>query len=169
MKYQIALSIILSSLVVLNSCKGEKADSGIDKELYDMAKSTNGFVWYKNSNSLLDKSNGSGHPQAKLRTRYNATAASQLDSEGKILPNAIFPTGSLIVKELHTISGNLDRYALLWKQPDNEFADENGWVWGYINSNGNVAASAEERGTACINCHSQSDNIDYMLMNKFFP
>jgi hypothetical protein len=169
MKNIIAIILVSGLIVLLNSCKREKATSGIDKELYDLAKSTSGFVWYKNSGALLDKSSGSGHPQPKLRTRYNSIAASQLGPDGKILPNTIFPNGSLIVKELTKSSGEIDRYAILYKQPDNEYADNNGWVWGYINSNGNVAESAENLGSACISCHSQSDNIDYMLMNKFFP
>ena len=44
-----------------------------------------------------------------------------------------------------------------------------GWVWGYINADESIAAPASEKGSQCISCHSQSDNIDYMLMNKYFP
>ena len=45
------------------SCRKEKKATGTDKELYDMAKTTDGFVWFKNSGSLLNKSAGSGQRQ----------------------------------------------------------------------------------------------------------
>lgn len=133
-----------------------------------MAQSSEGFTWFKNSEALLDKSSGSGHPQAFLRTRYNSIAAQQLGEDGRILPDAVFAEGALIVKELYENSSTLSRYAVLYKSSGNEDADVNGWVWGYINADGNVAVSASEKGAACSGCHSQSESIDNMLMNKFF-
>lgn len=118
--------VIIISII---SCKKSKVEA-IDSELYEMAKKTSGFTWYKNSSALLDKSSGSGHPQEFKRTRYNSIAATQLESNGKIMANANFPEGSLIVKELFENSNTLDRYAILYKDSDNDAADENGWVWG---------------------------------------
>jgi hypothetical protein len=163
------LTFCLASIWTINSCKKEKAAEGIDKDLYDMSTVASGFVWYKNSSSLLDKSAGSGHPQPFLRTRYNAIAATQLDSSGKVMTGATFPEGSLIVKELHDNSTTLGRYAILYKKPGSADADAKGWVWGYINADGKVAEPASKKGTSCISCHLQADNIDYMLMNKYFP
>lgn len=151
------------------SCKKDKEAIGTDKVLYDMAKQTNGFTWYKNNDMLLDKSSGSGHPQAFLKTRYNTIASSMLDTNGKIALNAAFPEGSLIVKELYSNTSTLDRYAILYKNTSNENADTKGWVWGYINADGSVAESSTNKGESCIGCHSQTGQIDYMLMNKFFP
>jgi hypothetical protein len=151
----------------MNSCKKEEKE--IDKELYELAKETSGFVWYKNTSTLLSKSSGSGHPQTSLRTRYNSTAANKLDANGKIIANVTFPEGSLIVKELYENASSLTRYAILYKKSDSPFADAKGWVWGYINADGKVTEAASNKGKACISCHNQSDNIDYMLMNKFFP
>ncbi|MGB1317844.1 MAG: cytochrome P460 family protein, partial [Flavobacteriales bacterium] len=150
------------------SCTKDEAAVGIDLELLNMAEETAGFVWFKNSDEWLPKSSGSGHNYSGLRTRYNATAATQLDTEGKIRGNAAFPEGSLIVKELSN-GTTVERYSILWKQSDNANADSNGWVWGYINADGSVATTAEDQGAICTGCHLQSDNIDYMLMNKFFP
>ena len=82
--------------------------------------------------------------------------------------NASFPDGSLIVKEL-TSGSSVERYAILYKRSDSEHADDRGWVWGYVNEDGTVATTAEEKGAICTGCHLQPDNIDYMLMNKFFP
>ena len=81
----------------------------------------------------------------------------------------MFKEESVIVKELFDSDNNLARYAVLFKDTDNEFADAQGWVWGYINSDGTVAETAENRGKACIGCHQQTGSIDYSLMNKFFP
>ncbi|MFN4852873.1 MAG: cytochrome P460 family protein [Bacteroidota bacterium] len=153
----------------MNSCKKEEQAQGTDKELYEMAKTTSGFFWYKNSDALLNKSSGSAHPQNFLRTRYNSIAASKLDSNGKISSGATFPEGSLIVKELLDNSSTLKRYAILYKKSGSSDADAKGWVWGYINADGTVAEAASKKGTSCISCHSQANNIDYMLMNKYFP
>lgn len=154
--------------ISLQGCKKDEPAEGIDLELFNMAEETSNFVWYKFNDSWLAKSSGSAHNFNNLRTRYNFTAANQLDVDGKILPNASFPEGSLIVKELS--DGNLvERYAILYKRPDSEYADANGWVWGYVNSDASVVTSAEGKGVGCISCHSQQDNIDYMLMNKYFP
>ena len=163
------LSTCLLGILLNKSCKKDKVASETDKELFDLATETNGFVWYKNSSALLDKSGGSGHPQPFLKTRYNAIAATQLDTSGKIVSGSTFPEGSLIVKELYDNATKLGRYAILYKKSSSEDADANGWIWGYIDSDGTVAVPASKKGTSCINCHSQAENIDYMLMNKFFP
>lgn len=156
-------------LIFLSSCKKENNIDGTDKELYDMAIDTSGFTWFKNSSVLLNKSSGSGHPQPYLRTRYNAIAATKLDSAGNIILGTNFPEGSLVVKELFENSTTLKRYAILYKNSSNENADANGWVWGYINEDMTVAEPSSNKGASCKSCHSQADNIDYMLMNKYFP
>jgi len=161
--------LVISCFISLSSCEKDKAAIEIDKQLFDLAKSPSGFVWFKNSDELLAKSSGSGHPQDFLRTRYNSIAATQLDANGKIIEGTTFPEGSLIVKELYEDASTLDRYAILYKDSENEYADANGWVWGYINANGSVAVSADTKGSSCISCHSQTNNIDYMLMNKYYP
>ena len=165
----IILFVTISGILAMSACKKEETAEGIDKELYDMAQNTSGFTWYKNSNAFLDRSSGSGHNFPFLRTRYNSTAANQLDSIGKIKTDASFAEGSFIVKELYNGDNSLARYAMLYKKPNDANADANGWIWGYINADGSVAVTATEKGNQCINCHTQTDNIDYMLMNKFFP
>ena len=163
------LASFLVIILTIHACKNENQAIGTDQELYEMAQSTQGFRWFKNSNTLLAKSSGSGHSNPFLRTRYNAIAASKLDSTGKIQTGATFPEGALIVKELYDNSSSLGRYAILYKKSTHADADARGWVWGYINSDGSVAEGASKKGSACISCHSQTDNIDYMLMNAYFP
>jgi hypothetical protein len=162
------LTICVIIAINTTACKKDKSTTQIDTDLYNMAKETNGFTWYKKQNIQLNKSAGSGHPQPFLKVRYNIAAA-KLDSTGKIIAGTVFPNGSVIVKELYTSNTTLTRYAILYKQPNSEHADAKGWVWGYIDANGDVSISATEKGNGCISCHSQTDNIDYMLMNKYFP
>lgn len=159
----------LMVLGLFASCKKEDTVSGIEKEMLDLAKVSTGFIWYKNSPQLLNKSAGSGHPQPLFRTRYNAVAATKLDANGKIIAGAEFPEGSLIIKELYSNATTFARYAMLYKKSSSAEADANGWVWGYINADERAEEPASNKGTSCSSCHSQADNIDYMLMNKYFP
>ena len=163
----IALALVVAGM--LGSCKKSDEAEGIDKQLLDMAQSSSGYTWYKNDAALLDKSAGSGHNYPFLRTRFDQIASAMLDSNGKIMDSITFPEGSLIVKELYSDGSTLSRYAILYKQSNSSYADAKGWIWGYINSDGTVAVTAEEKGQQCISCHSQDGNIDYMLMNKYFP
>ena len=153
---------------LLYSCTKDKVEGITDAELLELAKKTDGSTFYAFSPLLLDKSAGSGHPQPFLRTRYNAIAASQLDMNGKIRDGAAFPEGSLIVKELYSDPNTIDQYAILYKKATG-VADSRGWVWGYVKANGTVVVPASKKGSSCINCHSQNENRDYMLMNKYFP
>lgn len=163
------ISFLTLFVAFLLSCKKDKIEDISDAELLNLSKNTTGFVWFKNKDSLFAKSSGSGHSFAFLKTRYNSIAKTQLGSDGKVIPNAVFPEGSLIVKELFSDSNTLSRYAILYKKSSSNFADEKGWIWGYVNSDGTVAEAASKKGTSCISCHSQTGQIDYQLMNKFYP
>ncbi len=163
--------LFLSLLIGLfMSCTKDKGLDTKDKELYQLALQSDGYFWYKNSDSLLDKSSGSGH-EGYLRTRFNSIASSRLDTSGKISGSAAFPEGSVIIKELFTTKqfSSLRRYAILQKKSDDKLADKNGWVWGYVNPDGTVAHSANLKGEGCNSCHSQGGNVDYVLMKKYFP
>ena len=171
MKRIFGITFFVCTIVLggLTSCKHDAITSDIDWELYEMAQKTNGYTWFKNSSTPLAKSSGSGHSEPLLRTRFNGIASTKLDSNGRVMDGIVFPEGSVIVKELLNGDQSLERYAILYKDSSNEFADANGWVWGYVFSDGRVAEKAENKGRACIPCHAQDDNIDYVLMNKFYP
>jgi hypothetical protein len=139
-----------------------------DQLLFEKAKSLVDFTWFEKVDSLYKKSSGSGHGQAFFKTRFNAIAAIVLDSNGRMVDGNLFFEGSLIVKELYKDAQTLDLYAILYKDSKNVDADAKGWVWGYIRPDGNVAVSATKKGISCISCHSQTGNIDYVLMNKFY-
>jgi hypothetical protein len=169
-KYSVLISLIAIAVssIQLPSCKNDPPD-GIDKQLYDLGRKTEGFVWYKNSSEQLNNSSLTGHAEPKQRTRYNQIASTILDSNYKILENAIFPEGSLIVKELYQSNGDLSTYAMLYKKSSQLEADQDGWVWGYFENNGDVKFEASKKGSSCRGCHSQSGSIDFNLMNLAHP
>lgn len=167
--YKVILSVAIFIFVGLSSCKHETITNDINWELYEMAQQTDGFTWFKFSSASLPKSSGSGHSEPKLRTRFNEIATTMLDSTGRVIDGITFPEGSFIVKELLNDDDSLERYATLLKDSENAYADANGWVWGYLYPDGKVIIKAEDKGKACIGCHSQTGTIDYILMNKFFP
>ncbi len=152
----------------LSSCKNDPPD-GIDAQMYEMGRDAAGFVWYKNSSAQLNSSGLTGHSEPKQRTRYNMTAATVLTSEFKITEGAVFPTGSLVVKELYKSNGNLSTLAMLYKKPDAPEADADGWVWGYFDEKGDVRVAASDKGSQCRSCHSQAGAIDFNLMNLAHP
>jgi len=156
------------SLLLFIACKKEEKLSDIDQQLFDMAKETKGYTWFRFSDAFLNKSHGSAHSQAFLRTRYNTTAATMLDSAGRVKTGAKFPEGSVVVKELAETRSRITLYAILYKNSSSTFADDKGWVWGYIKTDGTVSETAVNKGNACIGCHSQGNNQDYMLMSKYF-
>lgn len=159
----------IACIGLLTACKKDKAASESDKTLFNLANVPSGYLWFENVDSLYSKSSGSGHAYPYLKTRYNTIAQQSLDATGRIMENATFQEGALIVKELINEDETVGRYAILQKNSNSPDADAKGWVWGYINADGSVAVPAKDKGTTCISCHTQSGNIDYMLMNKFFP
>lgn len=164
-------TIALAILASLQACKNDDdtgSSQNTDELLYEMAKKTSGFTWYKNDDTLLNKTSGSGHSEPFLRTRYNDVAAAMLDNDGKVAPGTVFPDESLVVKELRNNATSVNTYAVMYKKNGHPDADVDGWVWGYLNSSGEPLFPAASKGASCRGCHSQAENIDFTLMNKFF-
>jgi hypothetical protein len=176
-KFLYVIILFVSLLIGLDACKKkdpapvDDGSSALDNELYQSSRDTTGFVWYKFNDTILDRGPGSGHYLPKLRTRYNAIAAAYLDAGGKVIPGTIFPSGSLIVKELFDTSYTHLQYAVMRKSPGSPFADAYGWVWGVYRTSGNyVEVSVSTKGVDCKGCHSGlSGNIDLTTMNYSHP
>jgi hypothetical protein len=161
--------LLLFSSLLLSACTKDKTPAPTDAQLVKLVFETPNFRYYQDNDSLYTKTSGSGHNFPFLKTKYNTIAASQLDSEGNILPNALFPEESFIVKELYSDSSTIEVFAVLYKNSGNVNADANGWVWAYVNADKSIGFESSRKGVGCISCHSQSGNIDHMLMNKFYP
>ena len=156
-------------LPLLFSCSDQGAVPSLpeptDGELLALARSSGPWVFYKNSNDTLLKAVGSAHDEPRLRTRYNAQAATQLDVAGKIRANPNFPDSSLIVKELFT-GTTITTYAIMLKLRTAVNAG-NGWVWSETDAAGLVKISASSKGAGCIACHSVG--LDHTRMNDTHP
>lgn len=167
-------ALLFAAALALNACKKDEkkpAADTTDRDLSALARATTGFTWFGHDAALRPKSSGSGHGEAFLRTRYDATAATQLDhATGRVRAGAVFGTGSLIVKELHqTATGGISQYAVMQRNPTNPNAAPNGWVWAEFNPDGSVSLSSASKGSGCTGCHGQAGHVDATLMNKFFP
>jgi hypothetical protein len=167
MKIKTALFLCFFWLIL--SCAKDKTPEPTDAQLVKLVFETASFRYYKDNDSLYAKTSGSGHNFPFLKTKYNTIAASQLDSEGNLLSNATFPEESFIVKELYSDSTTIDVYAVMYKNSGNANADANGWIWAYVNADKSIGFESSRKGVGCISCHSQTGNLDYMLMNKFYP
>jgi hypothetical protein len=161
-------AVLISSLIVWNACKHEPKE-GIEHEMFEAGRKSEGFTWYKFNSQIIPSSELSGHSDPDQRTRYNSIAAAMLDANGKVMEGITFPEGSLIVKELYKNNGNLNTYAMMFKKPSAAEADAAGWVWGYFDEKGSPRASASEKGAQCRGCHNQNGSIDYSLMNLAHP
>ncbi len=168
------LSVVVG-LVVVASCGGSEGTllpppggqtQITDADVFRLSQVTAGSVWYKNSPDTLARSAGSGHSELRLRTRFNARAASQLDASGKVRAGTVFQDSSIIVKEL--INGStLIRYAVMMKLPSSSSAGTGGWLWAYYSPTGSAQISISSRGGACVGCHSSG--IDQTRMNDSHP
>jgi len=176
MKKNIDLLIVsLLCISMLSACQMSTTPTTTTTEaltipkIVEIAKQTSGYTWYKKSDAYLPKNGVSGHTEVFQRTRYDATAATQLDANGKVKAGAIFPEGSTIVKELVNADKTINAYALLIKRKADPSADADGWVWGYVTAAGAERHPLSSKGVGCITCHSISGHIDRTLMNVSNP
>lgn len=167
------LPVLFSGLFLLSACKESTTapdtaspSTTTEAQLYAMGKSSAGFTFYKLSTDTIAKGGNSGHPDARLRTRYNAIAAHYLDASGKVKTGTVFPDSSLIVKELFTGS-TLTTYVFLFKKKNDTNADANGWVWAETDPSGAATYPVGNKGSGCISCHSSG--IDFTRMNDAHP
>lgn len=137
-----------------------------DATVSALARASSGWTYYKNRPDTLLRSVASGHAETRLRTRFNARAATQLDAAGKVRAGADFPDSSLIVKEL-IVGGVLNRYAVMMKLRGSANASAGGWLWAYYAPDGATQIGIGGRGYACAGCHSVG--IDFTRMNDSHP
>jgi Cytochrome P460 len=97
-------------------------------------------------------------PHGSFKLRFNNTAAAALDSSGELAIGGTFPTGSVIVKEIHS-GTTVTLYAVMKKDPSNANAG-GGWLWAEYGPSGSVAVSVTAKGTSCVSCHSLTPNRD---------
>lgn len=164
-------NLCVTSLALVLACSSEgaapiSATDITDAQLSALARASAGWTWYRNRPDTLLRSVQSGHAESRLRTRFNAHAATQLDATGKVRAGASFPDSSLIVKEL-IVGGTLSRYAVMYKLRGSGLAGAGGWLWAYYAPDGSAQIGIGGRGSACVTCHSAG--IDHVRMNDSHP
>jgi hypothetical protein len=112
-----------------------------------------GYTYYQSGATLP----GLG-PHGSFKLRFNSVAAGALDSSGELPSGGSFPTGSILVKEVHNGS-TLTLYAVMKKDPANANAGS-GWLWAEMGPSGAVVVSVTAKGSGCVSCHSLSPNRD---------
>ena len=155
------LFIPLFSFIVIAGCTKDRTPAGIDAELFSKAQRKEGFAYYNFSTEFLASTKVGGHKSTYFRTKYNSLAATILDSTGIAFPGSFFPEGSMIVNEMSSIKGEPEKYAIMFKDKNSDYADEKGWVWSYANADNTIIEPASRKGISCISCHS-SDNSTLM-------
>lgn len=141
-----------------------------DQELLDMAKTTSGYTYYKNSNDITASSPQSGHNDF-FRVRFNSIALAALTDNGKLPEGGTFPEGSVIVKELHKLQDGTEQtgLAVMIKRKGDPNASEKDWVWGeYFGGTTANAKMVTSKGTGCLSCHAGSKR-DMVRVFELFP
>jgi hypothetical protein len=83
-----------------------------------------------------------------------------LGNDGRLPKGAVFPNGTIIVKEAYSdLNGFLTQYAIMKKETTNKYT-RNGWLWYEVNSYGTKPYSISVKGQKCINCHTRPATID---------
>lgn len=162
MKKLFLVILLLSGMVGIYSCrKDEEDEKKVNKDLYCDINSGS-FSYYVGTQVITE---GLGGAHGFIKVRYNAIAASALDSTGKLPVGATFPNGAVVVKEIYnSINGGLKLYAVMKKETSSEYAGS-GWLWGEYKPGGDVVFSAAKKGNGCISCHSLANNRD---LNRVF-
>jgi hypothetical protein len=120
------------------------------------------WKYFENRTTPFDRSSlPSPHNEPFLVVRYNAKAATRLDSFGRVAPGA-FQDSSIVVMELSDGTA-VTTYAAMMKLPNSASAGAGGWVWGEYAPGGNVRTSTNSRGASCSSCHSKG--VDFTRMN----
>lgn len=161
-----ATSIINFSVVgiflLITSCTKDVAKNPelaySDKALLDSCRNSEAFVYYQNSNSIIQVSPSSNSPHGAFKLKFNKIAAKALTDNGKLPVGQKFPEGSMVVKE---ISSN-GIYALMYKH-------NNAWLWAEMHNNGSIIHSVYKDATsACVSCHNQNGQRDLVVSFHFY-
>ena len=139
---------------ILTSCGDDTTTKSLDGQLYDES-TADGLIYYRNGEVLAGQSPS---PHGAFKLAFNDIAQAALDTSGELPVGAVFPEGSLIVKEIQT-NGTLSLLAVMKKESGNDNAAE-GWLWSEYDPDGSVVIGVSKKGTSCTGCHGGSPNRD---------
>ena len=163
-----SLFLLAALGLLLMQCRKEQTapPAETDQLLFAKAKLLTSFTYYKANDSIYKSSPQSAHV-AYFRVRFNAIAQAALTDGGKLPMGGSFPTGSLIVKELHqdSLGNSPSGYAIMEKLP-NDTTQAETWVWAEYNLSG-TGYTINKKGAICTGCHSMNDRDKVRLFNLF--
>jgi hypothetical protein len=132
-----------------------------DADIRALAEPDSTWTWWEFSDSLLDRAGNSPHVD-RIRVRYNASAATQLDSAGRVVVGADFPDSSAVVKEVFS-GGVAIGFLVMYKAEGDPHAGHGSWLWAEFGANDQVVHSVAADDGPCHNCHVAGE--DHMRMN----
>lgn len=136
-------------------------DALTDADIRRLAELDSTWTWWEFSDSLLVRAGNSPHSD-RIRVRYNAHAATQLDSAGRVAAGANFPDSSAVVKEIFS-GGASTGFLVMYKGIGDPNAGHGSWLWAEYGSNDQVVHSVAADGSTCHDCHVAGE--DHMRMN----
>ena len=149
--------ILLAIFVFVLACSKQ-----VDQELFDEIESSS-FTYYQNGNTLNPQG---GSPHGDFKLKFNATAQAALDGNGELPVGSTFQEGSMLIKEVVNLSGEVTLIVAMKKASNNENAAL-GWLWAEYNPDGSTVISAADKGAACTSCHSSGPNRDFVKTFDF--
>ena len=132
-----------------------------DADLRALAQLDASWTWWEHTDSLLARAGSSPHGD-RIRVRYNAVAATQLDSLGRLVATPEFPDSSAVVKEVWA-DGARRGILVMHKAVDDPNAGHGSWLW-FEYADGAVAHSVTADDGVCHNCHVTG--VDHMRMGS---
>lgn len=168
MRNKLSVALLFALLLSLTQCRKDTTQPAPETDATLFAKATaGGYTYYKSDPAVYHSSPQSAHG-GFFRVRFNSIAQAVLTDQGKLPVGGSFPTGSIIVKELHgdTTGSNIGVYAIMEKLPD-DTSQADGWIWAEVNTSG-AGYTINNKGAICTGCHSVGDR-DKVRVFDLFP
>lgn len=157
-------ALLAAAFVFVEGCQ---KTTEADKQLFEKATDS-GYTYYKGDATVMPSSSPSAH-NPFFRVKFNQTALAALTDSGRLPAGAVFPEGSIVVKELYnSVSGDLQLLAVMEKASGNSAAGNN-WLWAEFEPGGKAVFSTSKKGNGCISCHNGAGNRDYVRLFELFP
>jgi hypothetical protein len=156
-----ALTFLPVVSCVYHELESPSSSSETDQSLFEEINEA-GFEYYQGGNTLMP---ASASPHGNFKLRFNIQALSSLDASGELPEGGTFAEGSVIVKEVY-VNNQLDIYAVM-KKASSDAASGNGWLWSEYTPDGSVHISIAAKGSACISCHDDLPNRNFVRTFDF--
>ncbi len=162
--FGVLMLLCITGYVYLKYPKNTIQQSLKDDALYKWVSSEKDYMYYTNNPAIIPTSEETERAHDNfMRTRFNKTAASVLDSSGRLPKGASFPDSSIIVKEIYSDKSQAspDILAVMVKLRGAENSAKD-WLWAEFSPTGEVEYSLSKNGKVCVSCHKPGN--DYVRL-----